>query len=113
MYTSPHWTTLRRRNLVQVLSAARSVGVSVTRRPHVAGSVSEPRTRGATDERVDRAGVWEPETCRAAQPYRSPASQVSKFSPGPRDSGGGDRAARGSRPHGPRPRVLRGARSRT
>ena len=37
-YTSPHWTTLRRRSLVQVLSTPRSAGVSVTSKSSVSSS---------------------------------------------------------------------------
>ena len=48
-----HWTTLRRRSLVQVLSAARSVGVSVNRRPPWRRSVAAyPRLRAGNTSTV-------------------------------------------------------------
>ena len=98
----PHCTTLRRRSLVQVLSAARSVGVSVTRRPPCRSSVSERRNRGATDERVDTAGSWEPENLPLAACLRSVLiSAFQFFAPRPavdatgRDAGPGGPVAPG------------------
>ena len=52
-YASPHCTTLRRRSLVQVLSAARSAGVSVNRRPPWRRSVAAyPRGRAGNRSTV-------------------------------------------------------------
>ena len=52
-YASPHWTTLRRRSLVQVLSASRSAGVSVNRRPPWRRSVAAyPRVRAGNRSTV-------------------------------------------------------------
>ena len=54
-YTSPHWTTLRRRSLVQVLSASRSAGVSVTRRPPWRRSVAASDPVAGVNGRVRQA----------------------------------------------------------
>ena len=52
-YASPHCTTLRRRSLVQVLSASRSAGVSVNRRPPWRRSVAAyPRVRAGNTSTV-------------------------------------------------------------
>ena len=51
----PHCTTLRRRNLVQVLSAPRSAGVSVTRRPPCRGQCSGIRSGCGCERRARRA----------------------------------------------------------
>ena len=55
-YTSPHWTTLRRRSLAQMLWSSRSVGVSVNRRPPWRRSVaaSDPAA-GANRPSADQA----------------------------------------------------------
>ena len=52
-YASPHWTTLRRRSLAQMLSASRSAGVSVNRRPPWRRSVAAyPRVRAGNRSTV-------------------------------------------------------------
>ena len=87
-YATVHCTTFRRRSgptslRLHALPACRSLGG-----PHVAGSVREPRTRGATDE---RAGTWEP----APPQHASGSSGFQLFSFSPPTRGGRDEARRG------------------